>query len=193
MAISLLIVDEFAVFSPLARENLSNIQAGMTMSQQKNLILYASNPPSDSQHWSIDFLKALRTDSNVAFYDFTASIKADIYNSKTWAKANPFIKAYLSAPEKYPQFKYTLTEYQSAAIKAKTSQAAEINFRRQYLGQSCNSAMNKFCDISKIKIAGDKIFEDKSLRWAVGIDPSWRHDFFATGILGYDETNGTMF
>ena len=190
MAISLLIVDEFAVFSPLAKENLDNITAGMTMSQQKNLILYASNPPSDSQHWSIDFLKGLRIDNNVAFFDFTAGVKDDIYNSKTWAKANPFIKAYLSAPEKYPQFKYTLSEYASAALKAKTSQAAEINFRRQYLGQSCNSAMNKFCDSTKIKITGDKVFQDKSLRWAVGIDPSWRHDFFAASILGYSETDG---
>ena len=95
MAIGFVVIDELCSYSPLAKENLLTILGGLGMSGQQPLQLYATNPPTDPLHWSLDYIKGLKTDSNTAFFDFSAPAQDDIYSEETWSKANPFIAHYL--------------------------------------------------------------------------------------------------
>ena len=76
---------------------------------------------------------------------------------------------------------------------AKESKEAETDFRRQLLGQRVNSEGHKFIDISKIQIADDSVYEDKSLRWCLGIDPAWRFNFCAFILMGFAESTESTF
>ena len=99
MAIGFVVIDELCAYSPLAKENLLTILGGLGMSGKQPLQLYATNPPTDPLHWSLDYLKSLRADNNTAYFEFSADPKLDIYSEKTWAVANPFIES-LSEDEK---------------------------------------------------------------------------------------------
>ena len=191
MAIAFVVIDELCSYSPLAKENLMTILGGLGMGGQKPLLLYATNPPVDPTHWSLDYIKTLIADKNTAYFDFSSSIKADIYDPKTWAKANPFIKYYLKTKD--PVYKWTYDFYTSKALLAKESKEAELDFRRQLLGQRVATDAFKFADIERIQLADDSIYTDKSLRWCLGIDPAWKFNFCAVSLIGFSEITETLF
>ena len=191
MAIGFVVIDELCSYSPLAKENLLTILGGLGMSGQQPLQLYATNPPTDPLHWSLDYIKGLKTDSNTAFFDFSADPKLDIYSDKTWSKANPFIKDYLKTEN--PIYKWTYDFYKAQSLKAKGSRELELDFRRQLLGQRVANTDLKFCEVDRIKQADDSVYNDKSLRWAIGVDPAWKFNFFSASLCGFNEDIESVF
>ena len=191
MAIGFVVVDELCSYTTLAKENLLTILGGLSMSGKSPLKLYATNPPTDALHWSLDYIKAFETDSNMAVFDFSAPKQEDIFSEKTWALANPFIENYLET--KNPIYKWTLDYYKSKAELAKDSREAELDFRRQFLGQRVVVEKLKFCEVDRIQVADESIFTDKGIRWALGIDPAWRHNFFSASLVGLNEDTKSLF
>ena len=191
MAIAFVVIDELCAYSPLAKENLLTILGGLGMGGKKPLLLYATNPPTDPAHWSLDYIKTLIADDNTVCFDFSADSKADIYKEKTWAKANPFIAHYIKTKD--PVYKWTYDFYKSKALLAKASKEAELDFRRQLLGQRVATTAFKFADIERIQFADDSIYKDKSLRWSLGIDPAWKFNFFSASLVGFSESTESLF
>ena len=191
MAVGFVVIDELCSYSPLAKENLLTILGGLGMSGQQPLQLYATNPPTDSLHWSLDYIKGLKTDNNTAFFDFSADPRLDINSDKTWSKANPFIKNYLKT--KNPIYKWTYDFYKSQVLKAKDSRELELDFRRQLLGQRVTADAGKFCEVDRIKQSDDSVYNDKSLRWCLGIDPAWKFDCFSASLVGFSEDTESVF
>ena len=149
------------------------------------------NPPTDPLHWSLDYIKGLKTDSNTAFFDFSAPAQDDIYSEETWSKANPFIAHYLKKHNKINKWTYDF--YKSKAELAKDSKEAEMDFRRQLLGQRVATDAFKFCEADRIQVTDDSVYKDKSLRWALGIDPAWKFNYFSASLVGINENTETLF
>ena len=191
MAIAFVVIDELCAYSPLAKENLLTILGGLGMGGNKPLLLYATNPPVDPTHWSLDYIKTLIADDNTSYFDFSAKESADIYKEKTWAKSNPFIAYYLKTKD--PVYKWTYDFYKSKALLAKESKEAELDFRRQLLGQRVATDAFKFADIKRIQCADDSIYKDKSLRWCLGIDPAWKFNFCSVSLVGFNESTESLF
>ena len=191
MAFSYGVIDELAVFSYQTKEAMENLLNGMAMSGHKPKLMFGCNPPSDPEHWSLDFIKRLQADKGTRCFIFSANKDLNIQKKETWAEGNPFIKHYLETKKK--AYKETYNFYKRKAHLAKESKEAETDFRRQLLGQRVNSEGHKFIDISKIQIADDSVYEDKSLRWCLGIDPAWRFNFCAFILMGFAESTESTF
>ena len=191
MSIGFVCIDELCSYTALAKENLLTILGGLGMSGKSPLLLYSTNPPTDPLHWSLDYIKSLKADNKTAFFDFSADPKLDIYSEDTWALANPFIAEYLKSKNKI--YKWTYDYYKSKSLLAKDSKEMELDFRRQFLGQRVATQALKFCEVDRIKLADDSVFKDTSLRWALGIDPAWRFNFFSASLVGFNETTESLF
>lgn len=191
MAFSFGVIDELAVYSWQAKEAMENLLNGMAMSGHKPKLMYGCNPPSDPEHWSLDFIKNLQADSGTKCFLFSANTDLDIQKKETWAKGNPFISYYLKTDSKV--YKETFNFYKRKAKQAKESKEAELDFRRQLLGQKVSRDAYKFIDIKKIQIADDSVYEDKNLRWCLGIDPAWRFNFCAFSLMGFSEDTESVF
>ena len=191
MALRFILFDEICTYDEKAKQNLLTLLAGLAMTGTKPLLLYATNPPLDSEHWSLDFIKKLRTDPQVKFFEFSADKKEDIYSKHTWAKANPFIAHYLKTKKKI--YEWTYRFYEAQAKAAKDSPVLELDFRRQQLGQRVSAEALKFCEVDRIKTATESVYEDKSLRWCLGIDPAWKFNFFAASLMGFSDDTHSVF
>ena len=191
MALQFIVCDEICLFDNIARQNLLTLLAGLGMTGDKPLLLYASNPPIEPDHWSLDFLKKLETDPNTSFYDFSAHKKADIQKASTWAQANPFIAEYLKSGDKV--YKRTFDFYKEQAHGAKQNNTLELDFRRQLLGQRVAQDASRFCDVERIGVCDDSIFTDKSIRWSLGIDLAWKFDFTAFALMGFNQDTESLY
>ena len=191
MAFSFGVIDELAVFSYQTKEAMENLLNGMAMSGHKPKLMFGCNPPSDPEHWSLDFIKRLQADSGTRCFIFSADKTKPIQEKETWAEGNPFISYYIRTKKK--AYKETFNFYKRQARLAQESKEAELDFRRQLLGQRVNRDAYKFIDINKLKVADDSVYKDKSLRWCLGIDPAWRFNFCAFILMGFAEDTESAF
>ena len=90
-------------------------------------------------------------------------------------------------------YKWTYDFYKSKALLAEKSKEAELDFRRQLLGQKVSNQALKFCEVDRVQYADESVYKDESLRWALGIDPAWRFDFFAASLVGFNESTESIF
>ena len=157
----------------------------------KPLILYSTNPAEYSEHWSNDFIKGLKTDKTIAFYDFSSDIKKKISDESSWCDANPFVKEYIKT--KNPLYKGVYNFYKTESKKAFESRDNELVFRRFLLGQRVSSQAYKLCDTANIQVASDEIYQDKELSVALGIDLSFKMDFTAFSFVFYNDSLETIF
>ena len=187
--ISSVAIDELCVYRD--RRNLTSILSGLALSQSKPLLLCATNPPEDDQHWSIQYIKNLRAKKSWKFHEFIAPQKSDIFKKRTWAKANPFVKEYMRS--KSPVFKQVMNYYKEEARSAKESKESEIDFRRLQLGQFVSIDAYKFIDTKNIGIAPSSVLKDKNLRAAIGADIAKTNDFCSFCLTLYDEDTDTFY
>ena len=192
MSIDYLLADELCRYDRIGQENILTILAGLSMGGKSPLLMFASNPPPDPTHWSLDYLKKLRGDPAWKFYEFSAPEKSDPWTDKAWAEANPFIKHYLKTGDK--KLKWTYQFYQNQARIAKENKTLEISFRTQNLGQRVAAEAGRFCEVDRIGYCDDKIFgSDGSIRWSLGIDLSYRADYTAFALIGQCKTTEQVF
>ena len=188
--VTALIADELSAYPD--RRNLDAITSGMSLAiGGRPLVFYATNPAEFSEHWTIDYIKGLKADPQLAYYDFSADPDSKLDDLKQWGKANPFIAHYLQTKD--PVYKGVFDFYKRELKKAQESKESELVFRRMQLGQSVSADAYRFVDVSKIKIADDSIYEDKTMRVALGIDLAWKWDFCAFCLVFFNEDTESVF
>lgn len=189
IGVQCLIGDELGAMR--SRENLDNITSGMSFSRPRRLLLYASNPPEFNSHWSNEFCKTLKMNPKWSFYDYSAPPKDDPHNPETWAKANPFVRAYLKT--KNPLFKGVYQDYEDESADAQRSAENLLKFKRLGLGQRVSARAYQWIDVADIKTAPLTILEDTSLRCIAGFDLALSRDFCSCCLCFFDETTEKIY
>ena len=172
--------------------NMESIETGMSLSEDKPIILKASNPPSDKSHFVLALLKQDESDPDCYVKKFSAGIKQDWADSETW-RINPFINEYFLSNGK--KFKNVFDDYKKKCQVALNNKEKEISFRRLLLGQGISAKANEFIPVDKIKDFPDPdtVFKNKNLRYAVGIDLSSTRDATALSHIFYNEDSEDLF
>ena len=181
--VSAVIGDEVGAMQ--SRENLNSIMSGLAMAQTKPLLLFSSNPPEDQTHWSNEYLRTLRSDSDWVFFDFSADMKADVYSEEAKCQANPFYKEYVET--KNPLLKSVYDFVNKEAERSKKSSENLIVYRRFQLGQRVSAKAYQWVNVEDIKIASEKVFENKDLRPILAFDLALSRDFCACVLCLFDE------
>ena len=189
IGINFMCVDELSAHE--SRENLDNIQSGMIMAKTKPLCFYLSNPSKDPSHFSVDFFKNLKQDPHVAYFDFSAPASAKVSDRRSWERANPFYKHWRETKD--PLYKPISNFLEAELLKAQKSREEELKFMRFYQGKHISVEAQKFCDVSMLKTCNEDIFQDKNLRWCMGVDLSWHWDFTSFCIVGHDQTTDSYY
>lgn len=187
--VSALIADEVGAMQ--SRENLNSIMSGLSMAQTKPLLLFSSNPPEAHSHWSSEYIKTLKGDPDWTFFDYSAPLKADVYSEEAKSQANPFYKAY--AETKNPHLKSVYDFVNKEAERAKKSSENLVVYRRFQLGQRVSAKAYQWVDVSDIKIADEKVFEDKTLRPILAFDLALSNDFCACLLCLFNENTEDIY
>ena len=170
-------------------KNMEAIETGMSLSEDKPIKLYAANPPESKEHFVLPLLKEAEKDSDFYVKKFSAPNKADFMDPKTWGKANPFIKEYLSSGKFENVYKF----YEKQAALAKANKGKEISFRRLLLGQGVGADNLQWFDSTLIQVTDESVYKRNDLRWTVGVDLSAVKDFTAVSFNGYNEDTEELF
>ena len=183
------IFDEIGAYKD--SENLETIQSGLTLSEKKPLLLMASNPPENLDHFVVPMIRACEKDPNFIVQKHALPLEDDWHSEENWIKTNPFLQEWKRTKGK--RFQNVMDNYRMLYRRALETKGAELSFRRLQLGQSLSAHELKFIDISKIKSVPDFDFSRKDLRWSLGVDLSITHDFSALVFAGYKERTDELF
>ena len=173
---SLLLVDELMSFDDNNFQQLSTLEASMTLARNPQKF-FLSNVPLFSDHKSLELLKQYKKDSDWQITEFSADPKCDWKDKKNW-ECNPFYKH-------FPQVK---ANYEKDFERAKIDKQSEITFKRYNLGLGCVLDDNRWIDPEdlrwvKNKKERDEILNDKSLVWTCGWDISLRGSDSTSWVL----------
>ena len=160
------------------------LTSGMGMSEAP-LILTASNPAPNEVHWSVEWVKALKHDSDWKVFDYGADYKADPFDEKAWGQGNPFLKHYFKNKEKYKIFKPLYDFFQKEAEKAKKSGELLTSFRRYLLGQKIAENASPWILSEDIKGCDEAPLKNKEARWIFGFDLAYSRDFCCGALVGF--------
>ena len=184
-----LLADEIGHYDPTGRSALETLEDSGLLSK-KFLKLYASNPPTDPNHFFLDRLKQYKSEPKEwSVHSFTAG--GDWEQESTWAKANPFVRKGL----KDKKFRHILNNYRERYRAAQKSRTAEVEFKKYLLGRVLNNEHLSFVPSDKIKFISEdkKIYRDKNIRWACGIDCSLSKDFTSISFVGWKKESDELF
>ena len=185
-----LLADEVAHYDTVGKSALETLEDSGLLSR-KFLRLYASNPPSEQNHFFLERLKTYKREPDWAVHTFSAPVKDDWEQPQTWAKANPFVAEGL----KNKKFSHVVDNYREKYRIAQKSRVQEMEFKKYLLGQTLNSNILEFIPSEKIRfITPDKFnFRDKNIRWACGIDCSLSRDFSSISFVGWKKESDEMY
>ena len=181
--VSGLIADELGAMQ--SRENLDTIMSGMSMAQERPRLYFATNPPERLSHWSIEYVRSLRDDTDFKFYDFSAPLNADVYSAEAKCAANPFYAHYIKTKD--PIFKTPFDFINKEAEKAKKSGESLISYKRLQLGQTVSTASYEWVSPGDIQIAPLSVLKNKNLRPVLGFDLALSRDFCSGVLCLFDE------
>ena len=173
-----------------AQDTMLNLSTGGALSSDNFLNLWSSNPPMSDDHFVIDLLKQCDSDPKFKVHRFYLPKGKDWTNERNWAIANPFIKEYFESKGK--RFSYVMRFYRDYFNRALTSKTEENAFRRYLLGQYCGSD-TEYIPNEKIKVCGEDVYKDKSIRWVVGCDYSVVHDATSIAVCGWDQFRNKIY
>ena len=171
--------------------NLQTIQSGMSLSEQRPLLLMASNPPETPDHFVIPLIRACEKDPDFIVKKFALPMKKDWQSEDNWCEVNPFLAEWKESKGK--KFQNVMNNYRMLFRRALETKANELSFRRLQLGQSINADYLAFIPPEKIKICKEFDYSRKDLRWACGIDLSQTHDFTAVSFCGWKQHTDELF
>ena len=174
-------------------ENLEVVQSGLTLSEGRPLLLYASNPPANLDHWVLPMLRAAQKDSSFIVQNHSLPLDEDWQKESNWIKINPFLKEWRRTKGK--KFQNVMDNYRMLYRRGLETKESELSFRRLGLGQSLSSNEMQYIDVSKIKSVAleDFDFGRKDLTWSIGADISQVHDFSAISFCGYKPITEELF
>ena len=187
--VSGLIADEVGAMQ--SRENINSILSGMALAQEKPLLLFSSNPPEFISHWSTEYIKTLRSDSDWDFYDFSAPLNIDPFSEEAKVRANPFYKEFIETQN--PTLASVKTFIDKEAEKAKKSSENLAVYRRFQLGQRISAKEYEWISVSDIQIVSEDILKDTDLRAILGFDLAFSNDFCACVLCLYNESSEDIY
>jgi len=167
-------------------ELMSVLTSGMGMSEAP-LILAASNPAPTETHWSVQWVLNLSKDPNWEVFDYGAGVKDNPFSEKSWAKGNPFLKAFFKNRKKYKIFKPLYEFFKKEAAKAKQSGQELTKFRRYLLGQKISDHLNPWISSDDLRECDESPLKNKKVRWIFACDLAYYRDFCAGVLCGYYE------
>ena len=171
--------------------NLQTIQSGMSLSEQKPLLLMASNPPETAEHFVIPLIRACEKDPEFIVKKYALPIDKDWTAEASWIEVNPFLAEWKRT--KGRRFQNVMDNYRMLFRRALETKANELSFRRLQLGQSISANYLAFIPSEKIKVCKDFDFKRKDLRWSCGIDLSQTHDYTAVSFAGWKQQTDELF
>ena len=172
-------------------ENLETIQSGLTLSEKKPLLLLASNPPQNLDHFIIPLIRACEKDQQFIVMKFALPLNEDWQSEDSWIKINPFLQEWKRTRGK--RFQNVMDNYRMLYRRALETKSAELSFRRLQLGQSISANQMQYIPIEKIKVVNDFDFKRKDVRWSCGVDLSISHDFSAVVFCAHKEVTDELF
>ena len=184
-----LIADEVGAYAD--DSNLQTIQSGLSLSEQRPLMLFSSNPAEDDEHFVLKMFKASQKDPEFYVQKFCLPAGADWRKEASWIDTNPFLKE--GKRTKWKRFRNVLLNYRMMFRRAQESQSAELAFRRLQLGESLSAHALDYIPIEKIKTAKSFDFSRKDLRWACGVDLSQTYDFTSMSFVGWKQETDEIF
>ena len=197
--ISGITVDEVGAWND--RASLTAVLSGMrSEGDDRPLILMASNPPESLEHWSLPYIDNLELSPDWTFFRYEIPSDKDVFDENNWAVCNPLIKAYQNKEFKTPghekSLRVSLKFMQSEARRAKQAGGPELlDYKRYLCGQRVSADAFKFVEVERIKCISETDFlhHARNLRFCLGCDLAFTHDFCSFALVGFDEDTDEIF
>ena len=185
------VFDEVGAFSD--DSNLQTVMSGLSLSEDRPLILMASNPPETGDHFVLPLLRACEKDPDFLVRKHTLPVDKNWESEDSWCEVNPFLAEWKRTKGK--RFANVMNNYRMLYRRALETKANEISFRRLQLGQSISASYLNFISPEKIKVVHEKDFNYKrtDLRWSAGLDLSQSRDFTALVFTGWKQGTDQLF
>ena len=171
------------------RSNYDSIQTGMMLQAQKPHIFLLSNVPEEPSHWSLDFIKSKRKDSDFTFFEHAADMKRPWDTELALKQANPLYDLYARAPKANKHLKGFINNVRHQRDIAKKNPSEAITFRRDTLGQKFSQKDFKWVLSSDLRVKPLKEALNWKYRAIVGIDLAESRDFCAAAICLFNREN----
>lgn len=166
LRVNLLLCDEVMAWDEKNFNQLSTLEASMTLSKNPQKF-FLSNVPLFPDHPSLELLKQYKKDNEWQITEFKATDPDKWKSPEQWQIANPMLKA-------FPQVK---KNYENDFKRALVDKNAEVTFKRYNLGLGTSMDSDRWIDPEKLNWIEDqaeieKVFKNEDLVWTCGFDLS---------------------